>query len=190
MKKSIILHTCCAPCAGGCVEKLLKENYRIILYYSNDNLIDQDEFDRRLKSVMTLAGHYQLELEIDPYCNDSWMCDICGLEDEPERGKRCAKCFYHSLNKTAAFAEKYHIPYTTSLTVSPHKSSELIFSIGSEIGNFIPYNFKKQNGYLNSSRIARELGFYRQTFCGCRMSAENSGKNISKLQTGKKPGSV
>ena len=176
MKKPVILHTCCAPCAGGCVERLLEENRKVILYYSNNNLIDLDEFNRRLESVELLARHYSLDLEVDPYCNSLWMCDICGFEDEPERGKRCAKCFFHSLSRTSAFAEKYGMPYTTSLTVSPHKSSELIFSIASELGNFEQHNFKKQNGYLNSSRIARELGFYRQNFCGCRMSAGNTKK--------------
>lgn len=170
MSCDIILHTCCAPCAGGCVERLLGEGKRIILYYSNDNLCDRMEYDLRLKSVELLAQHYSIEIETDPYDNASWMCDICGLEDEPERGRRCSKCFLHSLSKTAKFAEKYHVPYTTSLTVSPYKSSETIFSIGRELGNFAEYNFKKQNGYLNSTRIARELGFYRQSFCGCSMS--------------------
>ena len=172
----IVLHTCCAPCAGGCVERLLKENRRVILYYSNDNLCSQEEFDRRLGSVEVLAAHYDLPLEVDPYCNASWMCDICGLENEPERGKRCSKCFMHSLKKTADFALKFNCQYTTSLTVSPYKSSDVIFSIGREIGNFAEYNFKKQNGYLRSTEIAAELGFYRQKFCGCEMSAQRLEK--------------
>ena len=170
MKHDIVLHTCCAPCAGWCVEKLLSENKRVILFYSNDNLSDLAEFERRLESVKVLAGHYGIDLEVDPYDNDSWLCDICGLEDEPERGRRCAKCFLHNLGKTADFAAKFNIPYTTSLTVSPWKSSETIFSIGRELGNFCEYNFKKENGYLKSTAIARTLGFYRQNFCGCKMS--------------------
>lgn len=171
-KTDIVLHTCCAPCAGGCIERLLEENKRVILYYSNDNLNTSDEFNRRLDSVKILAKHYDLALEVDEYNNDSWMSDICGLENEPERGRRCQKCFLHSLKKTSLFAEKFNAQYTTSLTVSPYKSSDVIFSIGRELGNFAEYNFKKQNGYLKSTKIAAELGFYRQNFCGCRMSAE------------------
>ena len=171
-KSDIVLHTCCAPCAGGCVERLLEEDKKVILYYSNDNLCSREEFDRRLDSVKILAAHYGLELEVDEYSNSSWMCDICGLENEPERGRRCQKCFLHSLKKTAHFSEKYGCQYTTSLTVSPYKSSDVIFSIGRELGNFAEYNFKKRNGYLRSTKIAADLGFYRQNFCGCSMSAE------------------
>ena len=171
-KKDIVLHTCCAPCAGGCVERLLEEGRKIILFYSNDNLCSAEEFNRRLDSVKILARHYDLELEVDEYCNAGWLNDICGLENEPERGRRCQKCFMHSLKKTADFAGKYNVEYTTSLTVSPYKSSEVIFSVGRELGNFAEYNFKKQNGYLKSTAIAAKLGFYRQNFCGCRMSAE------------------
>ncbi len=170
-RQDILLHTCCAPCAGGCVERLLEENRRVILYYSNDNMCDIGEFNRRLESVKLLAEHYGVALEVDEYRNDLWMCDIRGLEDEPERGKRCEKCFLHSLRKSAEFAGKINTPFTTSLTVSPYKSSKMIFSIGRELGNFAEYDFKKQNGYLKSTRIAAELGFYRQKFCGCRMSA-------------------
>ena len=175
-KNDIVLHTCCAPCAGWCVQKLLEEDKRVILYYSNDNLCSLQEFERRLDSVKILAQHFDVDLEVDQYNNDSWMSDICGFEDEPERGKRCEKCFLHSLTKTAAFAEKFKAQYTTSLTVSPYKSSELIFSVGRKLGNFAEYNFKKQNGYLNSTRIAAELGFYRQKFCGCIMSAKQNEK--------------
>ena len=188
MKKcDIVLHTCCAPCAGGCVEKLLEENKRVILYYSNDNLCSQQEFDKRLNSVEILAKHYGVELEVDPYDNSLWLCDICGLAEEPERGRRCEKCFLHSLKKTSVFAGKFNVPYTTSLTVSPYKSSSLIFSIGKTLGNFAEYNFKKQNGYLKSTRIAAELGFYRQNFCGCIMSAQriNNKENSENAATQK-----
>lgn len=171
-KCDIVLHTCCAPCAGGCVERLLEENKKVILYYSNDNLCSLQEYERRLESVEVLAKHFDVELEVDPYNNQSWMNDICGLENEPERGRRCEKCFLHSLRKTAAFAEKFHVPYTTSLTISPYKSSPVIFAIGRILGNFAEYNFKKQSGYLKSTRIATRLGFYRQKFCGCIMSAQ------------------
>lgn len=173
-KRDIVLHTCCAPCAGWCVQKLIEDNWRVILYYSNDNLCSQEEFCRRLDSVKILAEHFDTDLEVDPYDNASWMSDICGLEDEPERGKRCEKCFRHSLSRTSAFAEKFQAAFTTSLTVSPYKSSDLIFSTGKSLGNFAEYNFKKQNGYLNSTRIATELGFYRQNFCGCIMSARRA----------------
>ena len=53
-RQDILLHTCCAPCAGGCVERLLEENRRVILYYSNDNMCDIGEFNRRLDSVKLL----------------------------------------------------------------------------------------------------------------------------------------
>ena len=163
MASGILLHICCAPCGGGCVERLLAEGRTVRLFYSNGNIASCEEFDKRLDSVKLLARHFGVELEIDPYDHAADLAAVAGLEDEPERGARCAKCFAFNLGRTARRAAELGLPFATTLTVSPHKNSAVIFAAGGAY-------FKKRDGFLRSNQIARELGFYRQNFCGCEFS--------------------
>ena len=166
----ILLHICCAPCGGGCVERLLAEGRSVRLFYSNGNLASLEEFERRLDSVKLLARHFGVELEVDPYDHAAYLAAVAGLEDEPERGARCAKCFAFNLGRTARRAAELGLPFATTLTVSPHKNSAVIFAAGGAYPNFEAIDFKKRDGFLRSNQIARELGFYRQNFCGCEFS--------------------
>ena len=175
MSGLFLLHICCAPCGGGCVERLKdEENISPVLYYSNSNLCDAEEFERRLESVRVLAEKYGLRLEVDPYDHNSWLQAVAGFENEPERGARCAKCFAFNLERAAQFARKIEAQFATTLTVSPLKSSQTIFAIGEDMPGFQPWDFKKKNGYKRSCEIAAELGFYRQNFCGCEFSKRDN----------------
>ena len=166
----ILLHICCAPCGGGCVERLLGEGRQVRLFYSNGNIASREEFDKRLDSVKLLARHFGVELEVDPYDHAAYLAAVAGLENEPERGARCAKCFAFNLGRAARRAAELGLPFATTLTVSPHKNSAVIFAAGGAYPNFEAIDFKKRDGFLRSNRIARELGFYRQKFCGCEFS--------------------
>ena len=170
MTPEILLHICCAPCGGGCVERLLGEGRMPRLYYSNSNLADEAEFERRLESVRILARHAGVALEVDPYDHAAYLAAVAGSESEPEGGARCLKCFAFNLGRAAQRAGELGLPFATTLTVSPRKSSEKIFAAGGRYDNFEAIDFKKHDGYLRSCRIARELGFYRQNFCGCEFS--------------------
>ena len=170
MTEELLLHICCAPCGGGCVERLLAEGRKVRLYYSNGNLADIAEFERRLDSVKVLARHFGVALEVDTYDHAAYLACVAGLENEPERGARCIKCFEFNLSRAAARAEELGLSFSTTLTVSPLKSSALIFAAGGKFANFEAIDFKKRDGYLRSCRIAKELGFYRQDFCGCEFS--------------------
>ena len=168
-KPPLLLHICCGPCGGGCIERLLAEKRRFSLYYSNSNLVDSEEFERRLASVEILAKHYDIPLEVEPYRHGAWQEAVQGFEREPEGGLRCCKCFAFNLKRTALAAEARGENFATTLTVSPRKKSSLIFEAGKLIDaqHFEEWDFKKQNGYTASCRIARELELYRQDFCGC-----------------------
>ena len=166
----LLLHVCCAPCGGGCVERLLAEGRTPLLYYSNGNLASHEEFERRLDSVKVLAKHFDVPLEVDPYDHAAYLERVAGLENEPERGLRCRECFRYNLGRAAERAAVLGLPFATTLTVSPHKSSALIFEVGGAWNHFEAIDFKKRDGFLRSNQIARELGFYRQKFCGCEFS--------------------
>lgn len=173
MSKPLILHICCAPCGGGCVEHpfLAENDYRITrLFYSNSNLDSIGEFERRLEYVCRLGELYDLPVEVDPYDHEAYLNFVAGFENEPERGKRCALCFRFNLSRSAAFAAAAGEFFATTLTVSPLKSSAVIFAEGGKYENFAALDFKKRNGYLAGVRLAEQHGFYRQNYCGCEFS--------------------
>ena len=175
MAEDLLLHICCAPCGGGCVVRLQEEeNIRPVLYYSNSNLCDREEFEKRLASVKILAEKYGLALAVDPYDHAAWLEAVSGLENEPERGARCIKCFEFNLKRAEKKAGESGSAFATTLTVSPLKSSKTIFAIGEKMPGFRAFDFKKKNGYKRSCDIAAELGFYRQNFCGCEFSKRDN----------------
>ncbi len=171
LNQNLLLHICCAPCGAGCIERLLDAGRRVRLYYSNSNILSEEEFELRLASVRRLAEIYSLPLEVDPYDHAAWLNAVRGFEAEPERGARCPRCFDWSLGRSAARAAELGVPFATTLTVSPHKSSRVIFEVGSRFSGFEPIDFKKQDGFLRSRTLANEYGFYRQRFCGCEFAA-------------------
>ena len=170
----LLLHICCAPCGGGCVERLLAGGRKVTLFYSNSNIGTEEEFERRLASVKVLSEAFHVPLLVDSYDHSAWLEWIAGLENEPEKGARCTKCFGFSLGRTAAKASELGMNFATTLTVSPHKNSKVIFSVGTQWEHFECLDFKKQNGFLRGRQIARELGFYLQGFCGCEFSFSSS----------------
>lgn len=180
--KKILLHCCCGPCASACVERLLEEKRSVILFFSNSNILSKEEFDKRVSCVEFLAEKYKLPLIIDPYDHEAWLKSVStlpGYEKEPEKGKRCSLCFSYSLSRAWKYASKEGWNFTTSLTVSPHKNSRLIFSIGEKYSSFESWDFKKKDGFKRSLLLSAEYGFYRQSFCGCEFSFRPATENLS-----------
>ena len=174
-KQELLLHICCAPCGGGCVnrqEMATGSDRQVTLFFSNSNLNSKAEFDLRLREVEKLAAYYHLPLIVDPYDHEAWLQAVSGLESEKEGGRRCRKCFEFNLGRTALNAGERQ--FATTLTVSPRKSSPVIFETGSRWKNFEPIDFKKKNGYLTGRNFALEQGFYRQNYCGCEFSLRDN----------------
>ena len=99
-----------------------------------------------------------------------------GLEEEPERGKRCYLCYQLRLEKTAEVAKENGFAwFATTLTLSPYKNAEWLNEIGETVGgryavNYLYTDFKKKGGYYRSTELSKEYNLYRQDFCGCRFS--------------------
>ncbi len=172
----LLLHCCCGPCATACLERLAAQGRRCALFFSNSNLDSQEEFRRRLEALETVAAHFGIqEVLVDPYRNDLWTRFVgqqCpAYATQPEGGERCRQCFRWSLSRTAAAAAaRRGWQFATSLTVSPHKNSRLLLSLGSAFPHFQPYDFKKKDGFLRSTILSRQLNLYRQNYCGCSFS--------------------
>ncbi len=180
MSNKVLVHVCCAICSAYPIDKLREMNYEPVLYFFNPNIFPAEEFERRLNELIRYADKKQVELIVDKQDSEGWYNAISGLENEPERGKRCSRCFEYRLLFTAlkAFQLEYQY-FTTTLTISPHKQSKVIFEIAKEIAakyelTFLDIDFKKQDGFLKTMKIAKEENFYRQNYCGCEFSMFNS----------------
>jgi len=181
----ILLHACCGPCLTHCVEFLREQNYEPTLFFSDSNIMPREEYDRRVVAARDYASKKQVEFIEDIYDNESWLESVKGLEAEPEGGRRCSVCFRYNLRRAADYACEHNFTEITStLTVSPHKRSMLVFEAGDEAVaaavaarqecavalTFKRFDFKKKNGFQNSLRLAKENELYRQTYCGCFFS--------------------
>ncbi len=165
-----LLHVCCAPCATHPVQ-VLAPDYDVTLFYSNSNIAPAAEYEKRLEQVRVVARASDVPLIEDDYDHDEWLAAVRGLEQEPERGRRCLACFAFSLGRTAAYAQaRGYDGFTTTLTLSPHKRSKDIFAIGSALGPFIAVDFKKKDGFNKSLELSCRYGLYRQDYCGCEFS--------------------
>ena len=170
----VLLHTCCAPCASHCIGVLRELGHDISLFYSNANISPNEEYLKRLDSVKLLSKHMSVPLFIDECDHSEWLAKAAqGFEAERERGARCERCFRFSLERThASMMELGFDAFTTTLTISPHKHTPTIFSAGRLLDpdRFMAINFKKNDGFKHSLKLAEELGLYRQNYCGCEFS--------------------
>lgn len=177
----VMLHSCCAPCSSYVIEYLSQYFYLTIFYY-NPNISPKEEYEKRKKEQIRLINSMPTKYKVDiidcDYDNDLYESSIKGLENEPERGRRCEVCFKLRLEKTAMIAKKKGYDYFgTTLTVSPYKNCSMINEIGLFISNkldikFLISDFKKRNGYKRSIELSHEYNLYRQNYCGCKYSKE------------------
>ena len=171
---TILLHTCCGPCASACVPRLVEDGHEVMMLFANSNIDTREEFEKRKAEAEKLAKHDGVRFAALPYDHREWLREVAaGYENEPEKGARCARCFRYNLAKTAAYAAEHGISsFTTSLTVSPHKVSKTIFDVAKSIPHpsFLEIDFKKREGFKLSVKRAEELGLYRQSYCGCEFS--------------------
>ncbi len=168
--ETLLIHVCCGPCAGGAVRRVA-EDYALTLFFSNSNIWPEEEYLKRLESARLLARELNLPLVEDIYDHAAWLEWIRGREQEPEGGARCELCFEFNIGRTARYATDNHFDrITTTLTISPHKKSEMIFRAGNKFDKFLPINFKKQAGFQQSIEVSRRYNLYRQNYCGCEFS--------------------
>lgn len=178
MKERILVHCCCGPCSTSSVKRLLDEGYEVVLCYGNSNIVSKEENDKRYNELLKVAKYFGgLEVVRQDYNHEKWLSFIKGLENEPEHGKRCLKCFEFNLNEASNVAKTLGIAkFTTTLTVSRFKNSQAIFDVGEKFTGFEKIDFKKKDGFSKSVKVSKELGLYRQTFCGCEFSIQSMKK--------------
>ena len=153
----ILIHACCGICSGYPISLLKEMGYEPVVYFCNPNLDTKEEFERRLEAQKIVCMYHWVDLIIEEYRHEDFLRVANGLENEPERGRRCDECIRLRLKKTAEKARELGITkFTTSLVISPHKN----FAI----------DFKKKDGFLKTNTLSKKLGIYRQNYCGCEFS--------------------
>ena len=181
----LLLHACCAPCSSAVLERL-SNFFEITIFYYNPNITEEKEYLKRieeLKKFISLVKYkYPISLVPGNYEPQKFFEMAKGLEDEPERGKRCYKCYAMRLEESARIADELGFDYfCTTLTLSPHKNSNWINEIGEDLNNrynsiYLYSDFKKKNGYKRSIELSREYDLYRQDYCGCVYSLRDKMK--------------
>ena len=179
----LLLHACCAPCSSYVIE-YLSNYFEITIYFYNPNMDSSEEYYKRLKElerfIKEFKTKYPVHLVSEEYNHDEFLEISKNLENEPERGKRCLKCYRLRLEKSFMYAKEKHFDFiTTTLTLSPHKNSHVINEIGSDLEKkySFPYlysDFKKREGYKRSIVLSSEYHLYRQNYCGCEFSKKEN----------------
>ena len=178
-KNKILVHACCGICSGYPIGLLKDMGYEPVVYFCNPNLDSAEEFERRLDAQKAVCDYHNVQLITEEYNHESFLSFVKGLENEPEKGKRCDKCIELRLRKTSDKAADLGIDtFTTSLVISPHKNFVKITEIGTLVATgdkfssrkYLALDFKKKDGFLKTNKLSRELGIYRQNYCGCEFS--------------------
>jgi len=166
----VVLHICCGVCAAGAADVLLREGHRVTGYFYNPNIYPEEEYRLRLKAARRTSEQLKFELVDGPYDIENWNSATAALGDEPEGGSRCSICYRIRLEKTFGFMQEMGADaFTSTLTISPHKSAAEISRIGIEIGgdNYMSRDFKKKDGFKRAVELAKSWELYRQNYCGC-----------------------
>lgn len=192
----MLLHSCCAPCSGAVLECLLANGIRPVVFFSNSNIVPEEEYRLRLSELARYCTGLGLPLVADEYDHRSWLDFVLGrcdgasegrqaeLAAAPERGERCLRCFKFRLGRAAGYAAAHGIPVlTTTLASSRWKSLEQVAEAGEwavgaqkcapEELRFWNQNWRRGGLQERRSRIICEQGFYNQNWCGCEFSHRN-----------------
>lgn len=188
-RKKLLLHACCAPCSSYCLLYLSKY-FDITCFYYNPNISPVSEYEKRVGEIKRFIQTINTEnnLSIDflegKYDPERFYELTKGLENVKEGGERCFICYKMRMEEACQAAISYNADYfTTTLSISPLKNAEKINEIGEELSDIyevrhLPSDFKKKNGYLSSIELSKQYDLYRQNYCGCVFSKEQSGLTL------------
>lgn len=180
-KPTLLLHSCCGPCSSYVLEYLTKF-FDITLLFYGPNIQPREEYELRLEHQRKVIERIPVKIMECDYDGQDFDRAVVGLEAEPEGGARCTECFRLRIERTAALAAKHGFEwYCTTLSVSPHKDAQRINALGYELGErygvkWLPSDFKKRGGYQRSIVLSKEMGLYRQEYCGCAYSLAENGE--------------
>lgn len=173
-KKSLLLHVCCAPCLTYTFF-YLEKYFDIYLYFVNDNIDTDLEFNKRLKEIdkFIKLNNLNIKVLVKEYNHQEFLDKVKGYEKDAEGQTRCKICMKERIDLSFKKAKELNLDYvTTTLTISPYKDSQFINEIGKSFEKlynikYLVSDFKKNEGYKKSIELSHKYELYRQDYCGC-----------------------
>jgi len=182
-ESKLLLHSCCAPCAGEIMEAVAASGIDTTIYFYNPNIHPKEEYEIRKDENIRFAEKLGFDFIDADYDKDNWFERIKGLENEPERGKRCTVCFDMRFERTALYAHENNFKiFATTLGISRWKDLEQINNSGLKAAKrynslgFWDFNWRKQGGSSRMLEISKKEKFYKQEYCGCVYSLRDTNK--------------
>lgn len=186
--REVLLHACCAPCSSAIVEWLLQHDVRPTIFYYNPNIWPREEYNIRKEESKRHAESLGIQWIDGDYNHEGWRAGVCGLEGEPERGRRCEQCFTLRLVETAKKAKELGIAFFATTLASSrwksleqieragHKAEEVVNGVGdaeplAPTVTFWAQNWRKGGLQERRNQLLHEYHFYNQQYCGCEFSA-------------------
>ena len=197
-EKTILLHSCCAPCEGEVLETLLASGITPTVFFYNPNIHPKGEYEIRKGEDKKFCEKIGVKHIDSDYDTNNWFKRVKGLEWEPERGARCSVCFDMRFERTALYAHEngYNL-FSSSLGISRWKNMEQINGCGERAASkyegltYWTYNWRKAGGSQRMIEISKREAFYQQEYCGCVYSLRDTNKwrvaqGREKVEIGKK----
>ena len=180
---NLLLHSCCAPCAGEIMEAVVASGIDTTVYFYNPNIHPIEEYELRKEENKRYCEALNFKFIDADYDKDNWFDRIKGLEDEPERGERCTKCFDMRFERSALFAHENNFSlFATTLGISRWKDLDQVNNSGLRASKryddltFWDFNWRKQGGSSRMIEISKREEFYQQEYCGCVYSLRDTNK--------------
>lgn len=188
----LLLHSCCAPCSGEVMERLLEAGIDYTIFFYNPNIHPREEYEIRKNENIRFAKQHDVLFIDGDYDRDEWFARAKGMEHEPERGIRCTMCFDMRFERTALYAYEHGFEvFSSSLGISRWKDMEQINACGIRAASHYPnmtywtFNWRKNGGSQRMIEISKREGFYQQEYCGCVYSRRDT--NRWRLKSGRDP---
>ncbi len=184
--KKLLLLSCCAPCSGGVLARAAALGLDITILFYNPNIYPLSEYEKRRDEQKRACEHFGISFVELPYEPEEWSRLVKGLENEPERGKRCSMCFFMRLKKAAQYAKAHGFEEISSvLGVSRYKDMQQVNAAGRAACQAQGVHYDETNWRRNGLEEARravwkELNFYSQQYCGCVFSLQAAEQHRKK----------
>ena len=181
--KKLLLHSCCAPCAGEIMEAIAASKIHTTIYFYNPNIHPKEEYEIRKDENIRFAEKLGFDFIDADYDKDNRFQRVQGLEDAPERGERCTVCFDMRFERSALYAHENNFDvFATTLGISRWKDLNQIDSSGLKAANryndvhYWDFNWRKQGGSSRMLEISKKEKFYKQEYCGCVYSLRDTNR--------------
>lgn len=174
MADKILLLSCCAPCSCAVIQKLAEEKVDFAVVFYNPNIRPFSEYEKRRDENERVCQKYHvpfIELEYD---NERWCLATQGLEQEPERGRRCSICFHLRLKRVMEYAQANGYNKVASvLGVSRYKNLAQVNAMAQKASEetgveYIEIEGRKHGMQELRQQLIKELELYNQNYCGCQ----------------------